>query len=644
MSNVRRGYTYLACIASLEAVAWAVISLLRNLLAPGKFTSLEDTALQVAAIVVGLPIFLVHWLWAQRLAGRDPEERGAVLRRLYLYGTMATFLGPFIANSFDLLDGLMRSAFGLRSQWGIGESYRYLGSSEAALVVHHLAAMTVLALLWAYHWRVATADARDIPEQGGAATVRRLYVYGFSAAGLAMTTLALVSLARWLMFRLGGGTVFSREAVLVHAVARLAVGLPLWLIFWLWAQRLFAAPDEEERSSVLRKVYLYLAVILSVLATVTTLTIVLADALGRAFGISRPSGGDIREALAVLLGAGLVWAYHAYILRRDAALAGEPATAAWVRQLYHYLVAATGLGALLIGLAGDITLLIRTLAGVSFVRGVPEEAAWFTALIITGLPVWILPWRRIQLAATASGPVADEESRSIIRKIYLYFYLFLATMTVLGSGVYIVYRLVGLALGVGQSGNLLADLGQAIAYSLMAVGIWLYHGSVLRADGRRVQAVQAEHLASLHVVVLDVGDESLGPALRDELRRELPGLDLQLLHARAAGTPAAISRADLIIGPWAVVLTGDEMAQSVAASPVPKVLLLTPEEGWYWAGVAQVKRQETLRQAVRAVKQFAAGQEIEARRGLSVGAIVAIVLAGLFLLTGFAIPLLYYFV
>ncbi len=637
MSNVRRGYIYLACIASLEAVAWAVISLLRNLLAPGKYTSLEDTALQIAVIVVSLPIFLVHWLWAQRLAGRDPEERGAVLRRLYLYGAMATFLGPFLANAFDLLDGLLRLAFGLRP-----ESYRYLGLSQAALIVHSLVAMAILALLWAYHWRVAAADAREIPEEGGAATVRRLYVYGFSAAGLAMTTLAVVYLSRWLMFQLGGGTIITGQADLIREVARLAVGLPLWLIFWHWAQRLFAAPDEEERASVLRKVYLYLAVFLSVLATVTTLTIVLADGLGRLLGVSRPGGGDIREALSILLGAGLVWAYHAYILRRDAALAGEPATAAWVRQLYHYLVAAIGLGAMLIGVAGDLTLLIRILAGVSFVRGVPEEAAWFTALIVVGLPVWILPWRRVQLAATTPGPAGDEESRSVIRKIYLYFYLFLATMTVLGSGVYLVFRLIGLALGVGQSGNLLADLGQAIAYSLMAVGIWLYHGSILRADGRRVKEMQAERLASLRVAVLDAGDESLGRVLLDELQRELPGLDLQTLDARAANTPAALAKADLIVGPSSVAVTGDEAARAIAASPAPKLLLPIPAEGWHWAGISELKTQDTIRQTVRAVKQFAAGEEIKAKPGLSGGAIIAIVVGSLLLLIGLAIPLLIY--
>jgi len=71
------------------------------------------------------------------------------------------------------------------------DAYRYLGLPRPTwsfITWCH----DVLALLWAYHWRVAAADRKEIPEQGGAATVRRLYVYGFSAAGLAMTTLAVV--------------------------------------------------------------------------------------------------------------------------------------------------------------------------------------------------------------------------------------------------------------------------------------------------------------------------------------------------------------------------------------------------------------------------------------------------------------------
>jgi len=634
MGNVRRAYIYVACIASLEAFAWAIISLLRNLLAPGRYSSLEGIALQIAIIVVSLPIFLVHWLWAQRLARREVEERGAVLRRLYLYGAMASFLGPFLANTFDLLDSLLGWAFGARL-----EGYRYSALSWSGVFAHHLAALIVMALLWFYHWRVLQQDNQEVPDTDGRATVRRLYIYGFSAAGLTMTVSAVNSLSRWLMFQFGTRTVVASSGALIAEVVRLAVGLPLWLIFWRWAQRTFAGPDEDERDSVLRKVYLYLAIFLSVMATCTTLTIVLSDGLGRLLGTSG-SGGDIREALSILLSAGLVWAYHAHVLRQDAAQTGEPAAAAWVKQVYHYLVAAVGLGGLLVGMGGDLTVLIRTLAGASSVRGVPEEVAWFTAAIIVGLPVWILPWRQRQLAATAPGPAGDVESRSVVRKIYLYLFLFIATMTVLGSGVYLVYRLIALALGVGPRGNLPAELGQAIAYSLMAVGIWLYHGAILRADSRRAQALKAERVASVRVVVLDGGDESLDRALLDELEREVPGLDLQSLDADAVETPAALAGADLIVGPWTAATAGDEVAKAIAASPAPKLLLPTVAEGWYWAGMGEMKAKDIIRHTVRAVKQFAAGEELSAKRGLGAGAIVGIVVGSLILLGVVGIPLI----
>jgi hypothetical protein len=585
VSNIRRGYIYLACIASLEAVAWATVALLRGLLVPDTFRSVEDTAWPIAVIVVGLPIFLAHWLWAQRLASGNVKERGAVVRRLYLYGAMATFLGPFVANTVDLLDDLLRLAFGPRS-----------GDFGAALIVHPLVAMGVMAVLWAYHWWVATADAREVPEREGASPVRRLYLYGFSAAGLTMTALAAIGLARWLMFQVGGGGIAAHQAGLTRDVARLVVGLPLWLTFWSRAQRLFAAPDDEERASAVRKLYLYLAVFAGVLATATTLTLVLADLLERVLAGPRPGGlgssGDIREALSVLLGAGVVWAYHAAVLRRDAALAREPAGQAWIRQLYGYLVAAIGLGAFLAGLAGEISVLIRALSGVQVIRGVPEEVARFTALILVGLPLWMLPWRRLQLAATAPGPTGDEESQSVIRKLYLYFYLLLATLTVLGSGVYIVFRLVSLALGERPPGNLLADLGQAIAYSLIAVGVWLYHGALLRADGRRAREAETRRWTSLRVAVLDAGDGRLGRALLDELRHELPGLDLRPLGltaeaaavlgtAVAAGDVAAVvAQSDLIVGPWTVVAPGGvggavsaDLAQAVSASPAHKLLI-----------------------------------------------------------------------
>ncbi len=623
MENVRRAYIYLVCLASLQGVTWAVISLLRDLVVPMLKPSLENTALQIAIILVGLPVFVVHWIWAQRLAAKEEEERAALLRRVYLYGALATFIGPFLANALELLDDLLRLAAGLQP-----ENARYESSSPLAWLIHPLIALGVMALLWLYHRAVLRRDQRAQEEESGAALLRRLYLYGWCAAGLVLVALAVIGLLRWLMAQVGIGAVIVPLPSPSREVARLAIGLPLWLICWLPAQRLFARGKEDERASVERKAYLYLVILASALVTVGAVTTLLANGLMRLLGVWAANQSDLRPALAAMLVAGLVWAYHGVVLRRDILAAGEPATAAWVRQVYHYLVATIGLGALLAGVAGDLTLLIRALAGASAVGGTSEPAAWFTALIVTGLPVWVLPWRQAQRAATAPGPRGDDESQSLARKIYLYLYVLIATTAVLGSGVYVVSRLVGLALGVSPVGNLLSEVAQALVYSAMAVGIWLYHGGILRADGRRAREIRAEALAALRVAVLAPGDAALQRALLEGLQRELPGLALQTLDAAAADTPRLLAQADLIIGPWPVALE-----RAVAASPAQKLLLPARREGWHWLGQSELPVRDAVRQTARAIRQVAAGQPLTAARRLHPAAIAVLVVLGLELLS-----------
>ena len=160
---------------------------------------------------------------------------------------------------------------------------------------------------------------------------------------------------------------------------------------------------------------------------------------------------------------------------------------------------------------------------------------------------------------------------------------------------------------------MLAEVGQALAYSLIAVGIWIYHGSILRADGRRAKAAEAERLSSLHVVILEGDYDSLGDALFRELGRELPGLDLQLLDATAPEAPDALAQADLIVGPLSAAVGGDEAARIIASSPAPKLLFPSSAEGWHWIGTGKWRTRDAIRLTVRAVKQFAAGEEIKTK-------------------------------
>ena len=73
MDNVRRGYVYLVSLISLQSVAWAVISLLRDLLAPGRSTSLGSTAWQIALIVIGICV-AAYFLFIRNGAGPEQGE------------------------------------------------------------------------------------------------------------------------------------------------------------------------------------------------------------------------------------------------------------------------------------------------------------------------------------------------------------------------------------------------------------------------------------------------------------------------------------------------------------------------------------------------------------------------------------------
>lgn len=646
MFTVRRWYIFLVNAVSLQAVTWAIIALLRNLLTVRTGAPVQSTAFQIAIIIIGLPVFLIHWLWAQKLAAGDVEESRATLRRLYLYGSMAAFLGPFVANAFSLIKAMLTLM--------LGHSGQLEPFTPGQMIIRTGIALIVLIALWAYHWQILRQEAQSEPEWAQTAAIRRLYIFGLSAAGVTMTVMALVGLLRWLLFQIGRGNEIGglANAGPSAEIARLAVGLVVWMVFWSWAQRLFAGPDEEERASVLRKLYLYLAIFIGVLGFVTQTTLMLAGGLRSLFAL--PSLGDVRDPLTMALGWVVVWGYHGLALHADAAQAGEAPHQAGVRRLYLYLVAAVGLAAFLIGISGEISVLIRVMGGFSFGSDLKEQVAWFTAALIAGLPVWLWPWRQAQLGAEADGVDGDAERHSLVRKIYLYFYLFVAAITVLSGAVYLVYQLLSLALGGRTTANLLTDLAQALAFSLITAGVWLYHNQILRGDGKRNQAEQVARLGTWRVAVIDTVDGTFGAEVTAQLQAELPGLAISLI--RVAEAPEQISppvaeqlaAASLIVGPWQLLAGNAEGGASPLTAAIRncaarKLLVPVRTGNWEWAGVDRWSDEALIGQTVHAVKQLADGDPVTPARPLGAGAIIGIVIGALVVLILLAIPLSIFF-
>ncbi|MFC1879231.1 DUF5671 domain-containing protein [Chloroflexota bacterium] len=672
MINVRRWYVYIACTILLNSLAWATIALLRNLSIRGLNASKTDLALQIAFIIVSLPLFLVHWLWAQRLSTRDEEERSSFPRRLYLYGMLAAFQGPCVANLFIFT----RSFLHWVTDTMLDLSYPYRDLSQGEFVFYNLIAVLVLAVLWAYGWWLKRGDDDIRPEGEASLVLHQVYGYVFSLAGLVMTTISGVSLLHWLFETISrqGDKIGMGKSFLITQIALLLVGLPLWLVIWRMMQRRFQEDTGGERASVVRKIYLYLIAFAAILMVVTTAALVLADILSSLMGVP-PSGEGIQLPLAIVLGVGVVWAYHAYVLREDAAL-GEISQQALVRRIYLYLMAGVGLGALLIGLGGDLSVLIRAVSGRGFIQDLREQLANFTAALLAGLPVWFVHWRSAQAGAAqqdmAQTSEAEEkhiferqtgERSSFVRSLYLYIFIFLATMTVLGSAIYLVSQLVELALGARRASGLLVDIGQAIAYTIIAVGVWLYHGAILRQDRQMIKQEAKAQRKLVRVLLLDGGDLALGQALGQALKKvpdaEVIFMDLtgtaggtdddgeQEPQAAEDGKPdgalspaEALKAADVIIGPWTLLTGGPVPAvdgpapaqaglepAAIAASPARKIMLPTALAGWDWVGVERWQPDFVAKQAAEAVEQISAGEAVQPKRALGAVAIAGIALA-----------------
>ncbi|MCP4361968.1 MAG: hypothetical protein GY796_28490, partial [Chloroflexi bacterium] len=249
MLTVRRIYLYLVAAISLVTVSWSVIGLARLIISEGIGQGqIIGLASLLAVIIVGLPIYLFHWLMAQRLVARSPEEAESPIRQLYFYVIMTAAAAPIISNVYRLFDNALLALVG-----GIRADYYPYDLSAA----EHLIAILIWIVVWIYNWRFA----RPLSDRRLESTlvinlgIRRVYLLIFSLGGLVMTTWGAVGLLQMLM-QLSTGV--NWRTPVANFSAQLLVGTVVWVAHWMLLQRDFSSGHPVEERSVLRKIYLYL--------------------------------------------------------------------------------------------------------------------------------------------------------------------------------------------------------------------------------------------------------------------------------------------------------------------------------------------------------------------------------------------------
>jgi len=620
MKTIRRLYFYAVASISIEVVMWGIISLLRSIFNANKIVDSASTLAQaLSLILVGVPIFLVHWLWAQRVSTRDDEEKTASVRAVFFYGILLATLIPVVQNLLALIDRTFLVTANLFTSRAI------IGGSQTW--IDNLIAIVINLLLAAYFWNILKDEWRTLPETENFAEIHRLYRFIWMLYGLLMVVFGAQQALDY-AFTLSAQNVLGvigRETA-VNAMALLVIGAPVWFFSWRILQEV--VPDPAERESYLRLGVLYLLSLGGVIVVLTAGGSLIYMILMHVFG----DGKDFTQFMQNIGGPisigvpfGVIWAYYGKWLNQQFAYDEDAPRRAGKRRLYFYILSFLGLAATFFAVVSLFSVVIDLLTSKTYISGGGFNTPLSSALaaLVVGLPLWLMTWRPAQADALEDGPVGDHARRSIIRKTYLYLVLFAAVIGGMTSAGGLIFTIINAALG-GDTGNFTNSTLNTLQTLVLFIVLLLYHLSALQKDGTaRADVLEAKH-GGFKLVVLDNSDGKFGESVRAAFLKRAPKVPVTVLNVKD-GIPADI-KADAVILPGSLAVhTPQNVGAWISSFNGSKLIIPDEAAGVYWLN--------DFGQAAEFVRGLAEGQKLRPQSGTKstpVWTYIAYVFAALF--------------
>ena len=346
-------------------------------------------------MLVGVPIFLFHWLWTQRAAAKDEEERTAGLRAIFFYAVLIGTLVPVVQNLLALIDRLILSVTNVSTSRAFFGGFQTWQDNLIAIVINCVAAL--------YFWNALSAAWKSLDDSKNFADVRRLYRYLWLLYSLLMTVFGGQQILRYIFYLPVPKYLLGDvgRGMFANGLTLLLVGTPLWVYTWRICQDALTAPAERDSNLRLGILYLLsLGGIITVLsAGGTLLDVVLRWAFGEAlagYEFVQEIGGPI--SLGVPLA--MVWAYYGSWLKRQIQLDENVVRRAGKQRLYAYILSALGVGASFVGVALVLSFVIDLLtANALWGTSLRSRLAAAIATLAVGLPLWLTTWRPMRPSA-----------------------------------------------------------------------------------------------------------------------------------------------------------------------------------------------------------------------------------------------------
>jgi len=623
MKTIRRLYFYAIALVSLEVVLWGLINLLRTALAGDIVPGVETLAQALALILVGVPIFLLHWTWIQRAAQRDEEEHTATLRAVFLYVALLFLLIPAVQNTLALINRFLLEGSGMSAYYAIFGGTQSWKDNLIAIAFNLVAA--------AYFYHVLQQDWKSVPEKENFADVRRLYRYIWLVYSLAMVVFGAQQILRYDFYVPSGMLGELGRETFVNGLALLVVGTPIWVYTWKLCQD--ALSDSAERGSLIRLGVLYLLALAGVITVTASAGVVLNNVLQWMLGKPITGVEFVRQVggpISILIPLSVVWAYYGQWLNMDIQAVPDTQRRAGLRRLYYYVLSLIGLAAAFTGLAQLVSVILdQLLGGILWGETLISRTSVAIATLAAGLPLWLLTWRPMQAEALASGPEGDHARRSLIRRTYLYLVIFAAVIGLMVSAITLVYQLLTIVLG--RSGTYYpSTMLNALQLLALFTGLLLYHMSALRKDNAHAADSIRAHYTGFGVMVFDPGDPDFASTLTAAIQKQAPGMPV-VVQPIGQPIPDEARRVQAMVLPASLALDPPEVLRVILEDfKGAKVVVQGETPGWVLSGQPKRGLKVTAQQAALAMRQLAEGQEVHPSAAASPGMVVLYAIAVLF--------------
>lgn len=623
MRTIRRIYFYAVALISVELVIWGVVGLLRNIfnLQPG--ASPDVLASGLALLLVGLPIFLLHWAAAQREAARDDEEKASRVRALFLYGVRLGVLIPIVQSSLAIINRIFLDGLGSLPLAAL------VGGDQST--VDNLIAIGANLVALFYFQRILQKDWRDLAPGNDLAGVRRLYRYVWVLYTLILLVMGTILVMQFVFYRLAGSTLADAD-LLGNGLALMVVGAPLWAYTWRTVQ--LSLDDPVERSSLLRLGFLFLLTLAGAVTTLTLTGPVLAGLIRQGLGEGVSAARlltDLTGELSGILPFGVIWGYFGRRLDDELNRLADTGRRDGLRRLYNGILSMLGTLTVFFGTRALLGQAAQALIGQSSTRLLLIEIiSNALAALIIGLPLWLIHWRRLQAEAAGMNESGDHARRSLVRRSYLYLALFLTVVGTMVSGGWLLYQVFNNLLGT-PAGNF-ARTAVDWLQTLLLVLVWLfYHLRVLRSDTRLAARWLGERHARFPLLVLQGEGESFTIELVQALQRNAPRLPIAV-HRVEQGAPAEsmLTAAAVVLPAVLSIQPGEALRAWLAEYQGRKLVVPLAVPGWTWLSTPERDERELAIQTAQAVRQLAEGQEPRVSSPANPWMVTGSILGGIF--------------